>query len=1407
MNPLQSRLGAVRRRLRRVILWRAGSLLIILLVGGALLAGVLDSHIHLPTLVRALVLVGILVGAGLVAYRTLFAPLRMSADDLALALRIEDKYPLLNDSLASTVEFLQQAPETRIGSAVLRREAVVRAMRLAQGCDFNQIVKTRGLRVASMAAMCLLAAVAFLFVSSPAWTWTAFVRLSDPFGEHDWPRQTRIALTFPERIAAGQPFAIRGEITGVIPEHAVIELDGMFTPQEIFKIVPDESGRTGKLSAPLDMSRQERDFGFRVRAGDAVEPRREGAWHRVHVAQPPRLASLNGLPSPQIDLRYPAYTDKAPQTLSPGVGRIEAVAGTVATIRGATDRPIHKVWVEHHPDIMATPGFGELPDNADARGERDFPVNLTAVFLGPLGPRHPVETLSLTAGGHAVWGRTHGALAADGRTFTIAFMPWMSGTYVLHLEDAEGLAKDYEYELQGLQPRGLADPVPVVNLEQPSSSQSVLPRADVVLQALADDEFFAVRLVYVEFRRKDKTGKWLDAVPHRVLLYDGPALEVTVAQVMSIFAACHAQAVPGVAAIIAALEGGVGMPSPHFAPSLHLRPRQVQVQRRWSLRGLVNEGDILILQACAHDFNDVSAFNFPGRSHEVELRVVGERALQAILDEAQHNVQQELIRLREWQEQALKKVIEAEQEWRATGKLGPETLDKLLEAEQVQKQVQARIGAREEEGLRAELERLKQMMTDNKLSPSGTQDRVQTLKSELDRLARERLPKIEQRLADAGKEQKDTASAKPPSPRTKGNLGKVRDDQEEVAQTLDELLKYLDTWATRNEIKAETRSIQQEQRELQQETEKLAEAVRQAPMRLADDQFKAALRKNAELQRRLGERTQRLLDKMDRVAQQRLDELDKQLQAGARTEDAKGKAHALLHQRQELKKQADALDKLVPTDEEKAGLARNLQSQKRIEERLKGLIERQDPATRDKAQKELITAEMLEKAKALAKSEMLPGEMANTGDLINPPENQRKQDSSFQQPEKEQPKREPQLGKALGQQSSSLKTLESMIDAMEERREEEVERLVKKQRDAQKDLNALMDQQERLQKKVQEAKDIQNVQERQEALQKLAEEQRRLEDEVAKKSRELSRLRAHQAGKALAKAGQKMGKAADHLDRGEDPDDAQKEALDRLEEAQEQLQEAENRLQEELAREQLARIADQLKGLKERQDAATAESERIHKSMLQDNRWGHAALRSLNDNAGVQKQIATETRGFKEKLKGAAAFELVVDRAARAMDDAARRMEKQAAAGPGRFEPFEKEELAAESKAYDAMLKRQREAGRRLENLLDALKPEDAVAQKPKKKSGDKKDQGPQGEQQGGIQAGDGIPPVAQLKLLRAEQQEVNDRTRDFAQEHAELSNLNREHQEELQAIHDDQERLFELFQSLSAAAKGGGDR
>ena len=107
MNPLQVRLAALRRRLRLVVTFRGVSWVSALLLLVLALGGLLDWRIHLPDLVRALLLVATVSAAGYMAYRYLLAPLWGKAEDLSLALRVEERYPVLNDALASAVQFLE----------------------------------------------------------------------------------------------------------------------------------------------------------------------------------------------------------------------------------------------------------------------------------------------------------------------------------------------------------------------------------------------------------------------------------------------------------------------------------------------------------------------------------------------------------------------------------------------------------------------------------------------------------------------------------------------------------------------------------------------------------------------------------------------------------------------------------------------------------------------------------------------------------------------------------------------------------------------------------------------------------------------------------------------------------------------------------------------------------------------------------------------------------------------------------------------------------------------------------------------------------------------------------------------------------------------------------------------------
>ena len=264
----------------------------------------------------------------------------------------------------------------------------------------------------------------------------------------------------------------------------------------------------------------------------------------------------------------------------------------------------------------------------------------------------------------------------------------------------------------------------------------------------------------------------------------------------------------------------------------------------------------------------------PGRSHEVELRIVGLPALETLLNQAQATVQQELIRVRELQRDALKKTEPAEKQLRNTGKLRPEDQEAILQAEQLQQQIRARVGTKQE-GLRAEVGRILQALRDNKSPASGARERMEMVAAELDRLAREDLEQVEPLLTNARKENDLADPKKQTDPKAKGSLRQAVGHQEEVEKTLTELLNRLEPWSTAREVRGEARNILQEQKQLNTKTDNLGKQVPpgQKPDQLEPDQ-KANLEQAAEAQDRQADRTRQLIDKMERVGQDKARQAD-----------------------------------------------------------------------------------------------------------------------------------------------------------------------------------------------------------------------------------------------------------------------------------------------------------------------------------------------------------------------------------------------------------------------------------------------------------------------------------------------------------------------------------------------------
>ncbi len=395
--------------------------------------------------------------------------------------------------------------------------------------------------------------------------------------------------------------------------------------------------------------------------------------------------------------------------------------------------------------------------------------------------------------------------------------------------------------------------------------------------------------------------------------------------------------------------------------------------------------------------------------------------------------------------------------------------------------------------------------------------------------------------------------------------------------------------------------------------------------------------------------------------------------------------------------------------------------------------------------------------------------------------------------------RENQQNNALRKQQESVKSLEKMLAALEQRKEDDLDRLQKKQKNAAEvkdNVEKLAKDQDTLRKKTKEANQIADPMERADKLKKLADAQEKLKEEAQKNSRELARLQEEQAARALDRAAREMDQAAQKLEGGENPEENQLEALDRVEDAQAKLEQFE----EELAREQLAQIGDRIKGLKERQDAAFERSKELHKKVMAKRQWTGGLLETLGGDITTQQGLAGETRSLKEKIKEAKVFEHIFEKAAQAMDEGAQAMNARKEAGKERrFMDLEKEEVADEDKKAQTVERFQSLASKRLQRLLDALKNDPAdMAQNDEQAD---KGEGAQ-EGGGGVRPGESVPPLAQLKALRGEQQEVNDLTKDFAKLNPDLKKISEAQRRELAAMEAEQKRLHELFEQMTAPSE-----
>ncbi|CAN5849919.1 hypothetical protein BH23PLA1_BH23PLA1_06310 [soil metagenome] len=472
-GSLESRISALRGRVRRRLAWQGLCWVVLTLILAFLVTTWLDWFFPLAREVRGALLIGSAVLVAWVVWRTVLIPLFARFDDLEIALKIEQRWPGLNDRLSSTVEFLQaeaqenHGPEDRHGSRALREATIAQTLQEIESIDFREALDPRPMRLAGTLAAWAVACFAIITVAAPDFQRLALQRLL--LGSQQWPRQTYLSVTeAPVKVARGDPFrlAVAAEVgkelpvippriwfqamTYAVPPLRLLEdsLNGR-RPSSARVFYRFSDGETAAESLRPDdqgvfhgrLESVSRPFRFYVAAGDDAT-----AWRRVEVVPPPALADVS------IQLKAPAYTkpylgedeqDTLVETLAPGLTQARVVEGTEIRFDSSTNKPVVEA----------------------------------ALFQDDEQTGHEVQ------------------ITRQGRQLSTFFPLFGSASYWFSLLDDEGFRnrEAVRYEI-----RTVADATPRVVIEEPLNDRFVRPNADVPIRVVVDDDYGVqlIRLVY-----------------------------------------------------------------------------------------------------------------------------------------------------------------------------------------------------------------------------------------------------------------------------------------------------------------------------------------------------------------------------------------------------------------------------------------------------------------------------------------------------------------------------------------------------------------------------------------------------------------------------------------------------------------------------------------------------------------------------------------------------------------------------------------------------------------------------------------------------------------------------------------------------------------------------------------------
>ena len=338
-GPLQSiisRLTSLRGYHTRFKVFLGLLLSLGLVLAGLFLASLLASVWVVPASVRV-TLLGIfaLIFSVSLAYFVI-RPLLYRSSLENLALRVEERFPLLSDRLISALQLQKQFTSNPEGYSLEMIDAVVyQADRLSENLDFKSVVDKRNLRKWGRITGSLALLLIFFALVFPGNFKFALYAFSNPLTELESPAKFTFEL-FPgnKEIVKYSDLEIGVKLSPT-PQFQNLEL-----PRKIKLFYKFENSDWESVSLKrIDQSKlilpEKKDYDFAHTFKEVKRNFQFYAWadgeksqtYRITVVDKPRVVDL------RITLNFPAYTGLKSQVQNDNEGNIKALAGTKAKIK------------------------------------------------------------------------------------------------------------------------------------------------------------------------------------------------------------------------------------------------------------------------------------------------------------------------------------------------------------------------------------------------------------------------------------------------------------------------------------------------------------------------------------------------------------------------------------------------------------------------------------------------------------------------------------------------------------------------------------------------------------------------------------------------------------------------------------------------------------------------------------------------------------------------------------------------------------------------------------------------------------------------------------------------------------------------------------------------------------------